>query len=155
MKGYLQWGLQPARLCPRVARSAAPPAQAARQSAVPSKTMLSSQLKVCFCQVLHSAVLSAGVQVLMTGVQLWVSRQAAHGTYVNWLSFLSAAVVHLRQPQLQQQLAALGLDKEGTRAELVERLHAAQAARSPAAAQDIPSRSSLKTRRKVRMRPGL
>lgn len=63
-------------------------------------------------------------------------------------------MVHLRQPQLQQQLAVLGLDKEGTRAELMERLHAAQAARSPAAAQDIPSRSSLKARRKVRMRPG-
>ena len=62
--------------------------------------------------------------------------------------------MHVRQPQLQQQLAVLGLDKEGTRAELVERLHAAQAPRSPAAAQDIPSRTSLKARRKVRMPPG-
>ncbi len=57
----------------------------------------------------------------------------------------------LRQPQLQQQLAMLGLDKDGTRAELVDRLHAAQAARSPAAAPDIPSKTRLKARRKVRM----
>ena len=92
-------------------------------------------------------------QLLMASVQEWVSK-AGCMSYPHILTVVLVCCSCVPQPQLQQQLALLGLDKEGTRVELVERLHAAQAARSPAAAQDVPSRSSLRGRRKVRTRPG-
>ena len=78
MTGLLHWGLQPARLCPRAAReNALPAAQAGKLPALSSKTVLSSQLKVCVCVQLQSTVWPLdGEQVVLVSLEGTASKSA-------------------------------------------------------------------------------